>query len=474
MLELSQRIGLEQKLSPQQILLSTLLQIPALNMEMRIQQEMEINPILELDITDDDEIEIDLKEKEKDDGAENDELSEKLEKEEDIDWEKIQSDDDSYETKLPRDYNNEEIERQDAIEISIQEKLIDQIHELNLNKNETEIAEYIIWNLREDGYLDEQLTLETIAHIFDSNTQVVEQILQKIQRFEPKGMGSRNLRECLMIQLEDKIDSIYLLAYDILRLAYDELVNKRFEKISQIVEAELDEIKLALELIAKLNPKPSEGLFNQKMNYIIPDFIIEKQDDEIIVMLNDWNTPNLRISKRYQEIMNDKKKNKKAKSFIRKKVEAAKWFISSIEQRKITMLKVMNAIVEEQKDFFLIGTQAIKPLIMKTIAERIHMDISTVSRVTNGKYVQTDYGIFELKSFFSEKMETLEGEEVSTKLIKEKIREICESEDKKRPLSDEVISTKLIDFGYKVARRTVAKYREQLGIPVARLRREIV
>ncbi|MCB0279746.1 MAG: RNA polymerase sigma-54 factor, partial [Calditrichaeota bacterium] len=229
-----------------------------------------------------------------------------------------------------------------------------------------------------------------------------------------------------------------------------------------------------LEIIEKLNPKPSEGFFNQKMNYIIPDFIIEIQEDEIIVMLNDWNTPNLRISKRYQALLNSKSKNKSAKSFIRKKMEAAKWFISSIEQRKITMLKVMNAIVEEQRDFFLKGPHLIKPLIMKTIAERINMDISTVSRVTNGKYVQTEFGIFELKSFFSEKMETLEGEEVSTKLIKEKIREICEAEDKKKPLSDEVISTQLLDFGYKVARRTVAKYREQLGVPVARLRREIV
>ncbi|MCB0280286.1 MAG: RNA polymerase sigma-54 factor, partial [Calditrichaeota bacterium] len=195
MLELSQRIGLEQKLSPQQILLSTLLQIPALNMEMRIQQEMEMNPILELDITEDEEIDIDQKQEEEEKETDAEELSEQLENEEEIDWDKLQTDDDSYEIKLPRDQNNEEIERQDAVEITIQEKLIDQLYELKLDENERQVAEYIIWNLRDDGYLDEHLTLETIAHIYDSTVPVVESILQKIQRLEPKGMGSRNLRE---------------------------------------------------------------------------------------------------------------------------------------------------------------------------------------------------------------------------------------------------------------------------------------
>ena len=471
MLNLSQKLSLEQKLSPQQILLSTLLQLPMMNLEMRIKQELEMNPVLEE--FDDNDIETEDRKEDSEDDDEQ-ELSEKLEKEEEIDWDNINTDDDSYELKLPKDKNEDSYEKQDAIENSLQDILITQLHELSLSENEMSIGEYIIWNLQDDGYLDKNINLETIAHIFDSSVSEVDKILKKIHRLEPKGIGSRNLRECLLVQLEDKMDPIYLLAYDIVKHAFDEFVNKRYEKIASIVDAELNEIKTAIELISRLNPKPGEGYFNTALNYIIPDFIIEKKDNEIFVQLNDWSTPQLRISNHYLDLAQNKKKDKKARSFVRKKIEAAKWFINSIEQRKITMLKVMNAIVDKQKDFFLKGPDHIKPLIMKDIAEMINMDISTVSRVSNGKYAQTNYGVFELKSFFNEKMETLDGEEVSTRKIKEQIREICEKEDKKKPLSDEVISSELVKFGYKVARRTVAKYREQLGIPVARLRREIV
>lgn len=472
MLQLSQKISLEQKLSPQQILLSTLLQLPALNLEQRIKQELEINPTLEegLDLEFDEQ---DENEEEDDFDESEDELSERLEKEEEIDWEKIQLEEDSYETKLPKDNNIEEYDSQDPFLKSPQEELIEQFSVYSETEHDQEIANYIIYNLREDGYLDEQMTLETIAHVNDTTVENVERILKIIQRIEPVGMGSRNLRECLLLQLENSMEEYHLLAYDIIRFAFDEFVNKKFEKIASIVEAELEDIKRAIEIINKLNPKPGMGFFNQKTNYIIPDFYVERKDNDFIVTLNEWNAPNLKISPKYIDLLNSEVKDKKAKSFVRKKIEAAKWFINSIEQRKITMHKVMSAIVEMQYAFFDKGPAYIKPMIMKEIAEMIKMDISTVSRVSNRKYVQTEYGIFELKSFFTERMETLEGEEVSTRLIKEKIKTLCENEDKQKPLSDELLSKKLIDFEYKVARRTVAKYREQLGIPVARLRREI-
>lgn len=473
MLELTQKISLEQKLSPQQILLSTLLQLPALNLEQRIKQELELNPTLEegmeLEFDEDDDIQDEEIQEESED-----ELSERLEQEEEIDWDKIHLEEDSYEIKLPKDNNVEEYDSQDPFIKTPQEDLIEQLAVYTTSEHELDIGKYIIYNLRDDGYLDEQMTLETIAHVNDTNVETVERILKVIQRLDPPAMGSRNLRECLMIQLENSIEEYHLLAYDIIRYAFEEFVNKKFEKIASIVEATLEEIKVAIEIINRQNPKPGEGFFNQKTNYIIPDFYVERKDNQFIVTLNEWNAPNLKISPKYVQMLSENVKDKKAKSFVRKKIEAAKWFINSIEQRKITMHKVMNAIVERQYAFFDKGPANIKPMIMKDIADDIKMDISTVSRVSNRKYVQTEYGVFELKSFFTERMETLDGEEVSTRLIKEKIKNLCEEEDKKKPLSDELISKKLLEFDYKVARRTVAKYREQLGIPVARLRREII
>ena len=464
---------MEQKLTPQQILLSTLLQLPTLSLEMRIKQELEINPVLEegLDVEESEETPESESEEEMD--LDSTELAEKLEKDEEIDWDQVQSDEDNYLTKLPVDNNQEEYERQDAVQYSIEEKLLVQLNDIELNEIGRNVAEYLGWNIQEDGYLDSNMKLETVAHIFDVSLEIVEKSLHTIQRLEPKGLGSRNLRECLMIQVEDKLGEIFLLSYDILKFAFDEFTNKRFEKISSIVDATLDEIKEALELISSLNPKPGEVFEDVKMNYIIPDFFVEKKDDEFIVTLNDWNSPELHISSRYINLLTEKKGDKKAKSFVRKKIEAAKWFINSIEQRKHTMLKVMNALVIKQYEFFSKGPSNIKQLIMKEVAEIIGMDISTISRVSNGKYVQSEYGIFELRSFFTERMETASGEDVSTNIIKQKIKELCEKENKQKPLSDEHLSKTLVDYGFKVARRTVAKYREQLGIPVARLRREI-
>ena len=309
--------------------------------------------------------------------------------------------------------------------------------------------------------------------MFETDVQTVEKILKKIQFLDPTGVGSRNLRECLMVQLEDqgKQDTI---AYKILKDHFDDFKNKHYEKIMEALQISKEELQENLDLILKLNPKPGEGEFDTRSNYIVPDFIVEKIDDKLVVSLNDWNIPPLRISNIYKKMLaNRKKYDKETRKYIRKKVESARWFITSIWQRKITMLKVMEAIVEKQRDFFEKGPEYIKPLTMREIAEMIDMDISTVSRVANGKYVQTDYGVFELKYFFNEKIETEDGEEISTRRIKQRIKEIIEAEDKHKPLSDEKIAEMLKKEGFPIARRTVAKYREQLQIPVARLRKEL-
>ncbi|MCC7437612.1 MAG: RNA polymerase factor sigma-54 [Armatimonadetes bacterium] len=306
-----------------------------------------------------------------------------------------------------------------------------------------------------------------------------EAVLHRIQRLDPIGVGARNLRECLMVQLEPQLHSNlsnFSLAYAILRDTFNEFTHKHFEKICARHGCSEEDLKRALEVIRSLNPKPGEGSFTiTETNYITPDFVVEREGEDIIITPNDRNIPSLRISNSYQDLMRRGKKRssaeRTAQKFLREKMEAAKWFIASIHQRRQTMMRVVRAIVDLQQDFFLYGPDQLKPMIYRDVAERIGMDISTVCRVVNGKYVQTDYGTFELKYFFSEKLHTASGEEVANKIVKAKIKEMIEDEDKKTPLSDDEISHRMHDAGYNIARRTVAKYREQLNIPVARLRR---
>ncbi len=491
MINLSQnlKLSMEQRLTPQQILLSTLLQLPLLSLEQRIKSELEVNPVLEEGEEQDEELEEDLIEEPND--GEMEEISKELElldqpknndeydKEEleeaqaETDLENFLNDDEAFEIRIPRDKNEEEYERPEIHRPSLPEHLMEQLHMLDLTNQELAIGEYLIWNIRDDGYLDPALNLETVANMFETDVQTVEKILKKIQFLDPTGVGSRNLRECLMVQLEEqgKQDTI---AYRILKDHFDEFKNKHYEKIMDALQIDKEELQKNLDLILKLNPKPGEGAFDSRSNYIVPDFIVEKVDDKLVVSLNDWNIPPLRISNLYKKMLMDRKKyDKETRKYIRKKVESARWFITSIWQRKITMLKVMEAIVEKQREFFEKGPEYIKPLTMREIAEMIDMDISTVSRVANGKYVQTDYGVFELKYFFNEKIETEDGEEISTRRIKQRIKEIIEAEDKHKPLSDEKIAEILKKEGFPIARRTVAKYREQLQIPVARLRKEL-
>ncbi|APF19298.1 RNA polymerase, sigma 54 subunit, RpoN [Caldithrix abyssi DSM 13497] len=492
MINLSQNIKLsmEQRLTPQQILLSTLLQLPLLSLEQRIKSELEVNPVLEegeeqdenpdeedmIEEPDDDEIEEISKELELLDQPKNNDEYDKKELEEaqaDADLENYLNDDESFEIRIPRDKNEEEFERPEIHRPSLPEHLMEQLHMLDLDNRQLAIGEYLIWNIRDDGYLDASLNLETVANMFETDVQTVEKILKKIQFLDPTGVGSRDLRECLMVQLEEqgKQDTI---AYKILKDHFDDFKNKHYEKIMEALHIDKEELQKNIDIIVKLNPKPGEGEFDARSNYIVPDFIVEKIDDKLVVTLNDWNIPPLRISNLYKKMLMDRKKyDKETRKYIRKKVESARWFITSIWQRKITMLKVMEAIVEKQREFFEKGPEYIKPLTMREIAEMIDMDISTVSRVANGKYVQTDYGVFELKYFFNEKIETEDGEEISTRRIKQRIQEIIDAEDKHKPLSDEKIAEILKKEGFPIARRTVAKYREQLQIPVARLRKEL-
>ncbi len=488
MVKLTQQLTLEQRLTPQQILLSTLLQLPILSLEQKIKTEMELNPVLEeapeLEEVEEEELVVENPEEvekiqeefeqlEENNKTEEEEKYEELEDE--VNWEELVNDEDQYEFKLPREKQEDDYERPEVYHSTMAEHLIDQLRMLNLSEDDFRIGEYIIYNLRDDGYLDPEVTVESIAQIFNRKPEEVERILKQIQTFDPVGVAARNLKECLEVQLKHlNLNGRKDLALRIIQEAYEDFVNKRYEKVADTLGVSLDEIKEAMEVINKLNPKPGEGFWDTRQNYIIPDFIVEKVDDELVISLNEWNMPGLQISPHYRKLISQARKlDKDVRQFLRKKVESAKWFINALHQRRATMLKVMHAIVELQRDFFEKGPEHIKPMIMKDVANRIGMDISTVSRVVNGKYVQTDYGVYELKYFFNEGMETADGEEISTLKIKEQLKEIIENEDPHKPLSDDKIAEILKSKGIPIARRTVAKYREQLGIPIARLRRRI-
>jgi RNA polymerase sigma-54 factor len=360
------------------------------------------------------------------------------------------------------------------------EKLIEQLHLADITEIGMQVAEEIIGNIDEDGYLRRDLATIVndinLSNHLHLSMQQVEEVLEIIQRLDPPGIGSRSLQECLVIQLEfSKADPhLVSLARTLLMDHFDEFAKKHYEQIAKDLNIPLDEVKKVLELIGHLNPKPGEGTIVAQENYLTPDFLVTKDEDTFIIQLNDRNVPPLRINRNYRELMSRRSKGAGAetKQFLRQKFDAAKWFIASIYQRRETMLKVMHAIVDRQRDFFETG-EGLKPLIYKDIAEVIHMDISTISRVVNGKYVQTDYGVYELRHFFSEGISTQFGEDVANKEVKALIKGILAGEDKSKPFSDEEMAAILNEKGYNIARRTVAKYRESMMIPVARLRRSI-
>ncbi len=478
---LVQRLSLQLKQSPQQVLLSSLLQLPVLSLEQKLKTELEMNPLLELD----EEMEMELAEEmdeeevmkveseddsESTDGETEQDALDEFEKEE-IDWDAILNDEDTYDVRMPRDDSAEVFERPEVAQTTLPEHLLTQLHMTDLSEEEMVVGEYIIWSINEDGYLT--YPVETIAENLNVPPETVEKVLSVIQRFDPVGIGARSLQECLLIQLLEK-EKPNPLAVEILRDHFEDFKNKRYEKIAKKLEVSLDDIREAIEEITRLNPKPGEGYLLFHQNVIVPDLIVEKEDGEFRIVMNDWNIPHLRINNSYKKLLLDKKKSsKEARDYIRQSLESARWLINSIHQRRATILRVMEAIIDKQRDFFEKGPDHLKPMILKDIAEEIGMDISTISRVTNGKYVQTEYGVFELKHFFSERIKSDDGDDVSNKKIKAMIKEIIEQEDPSKPLNDQKIAHILKQRGYNVARRTVAKYREQMMIPVSRLRRKI-
>jgi RNA polymerase sigma-54 factor len=479
-----------QVLKPQQILVASLLQLPMLLLEQKIQMELQLNPVLEeaeeWEDTQEDEEEIDEKEAEKEqiqdefetreenNKSEEDKLKDQVQ--EDVNLEELlPGDEDLPEPRMPADRNEEIRDLPEPYHATMSEHLLDQLQLLSLQEIDFRIGEYIIYSLRDDGYLDFDVTAESIAQVFETTPEEIERVLRLIQKLNPPGIAARNLQECLIIQLDTKNENgKYAIPLLILKECYQDFVNHRFEQVGERLEISPDHVKDALAAISKLNPKPGESYSDAKRNYIIPDFYVEKVDDELVISLNDYKTPGLRISHHYKKMIRQPKKlDTETRKFLKEKVESAKWFLKAIRQRRVTMQRTMEAIVDKQREFFENGPENIKPMIMKDIAEEIEMDISTVSRVCKGKYVDTDYGVFELKYFFNEGMETDEGEALSTLRIKERLKEIIAAENSRKPLSDEILAQMLNKESIPIARRTVAKYREQLDISIARLRRNI-
>ena len=476
---ITQRQGLYMKQSPQQVLLSTLLQLPVLSLEQKIKMELEQNPLLEEDLEMEEDLEQEMEEElkleemedkqEKDDDGEVEE--EYNEDREEIDWDTILNDENNYEIKPPKDESAEIYDRPEVNQTTLPEYLLSQLNMTDLSEKEIMIGEYIIWNINDVGYLT--YGVDQIATNLDVTLEEVEKVLARIQKFDPPGIASRDLKECLLNQLTESTDRNEI-AISVIRDHFDDFKNKRFEKVAKKMGISIEEFKKVLNIITRLNPKPGEGYQSLYDNSITPDVIVEKEDGEFKIILNDWNIPHLRINNSYRRLLLDKKNTpKKTKEFIKNRLESARWLINSIHQRRVTIVKVVETIVRRQHDFFDKGSTYLKPMILKDIADEIGMDISTISRVTNGKYVQTDYGVFELKHFFSEKIRRDDGEDVSNKEIKNRIRGIIEKEDPKKPLNDLKIVNMLQREGFNIARRTVAKYREQMMIPVSRLRRKI-
>lgn len=488
---LNQRLQqkLLQKLSPQQILLMKLLQIPSMALEQRIKQEIEENPALEeLSGAEDSGDDYDDKTDSADDGKEDEYDS----KEDEFDLGDYMDDDEIPSYKLNANNQSSDDERREvpyAAGLSFQDVLQAQLGLRVLTEKQIAIAETIIGNLDDSGYLQREISAMVDDLAFSLNIQANEteilEVLQIVQEFDPSGVGARNLQECLLIQLkrqENAEDPEIQLAIQILEHHFNEFVKKHYEKIMKKSRISEEDLKAALEEILKLNPKPGNSLSETvKTNqYVIPDFIIYNTNGTLELSLNSRNTPELRLSRTYTNMLEAYAENKKDKQkkeafmFVKQKIDSAKWFMEAIRQRQNTLFVTMNAIMEFQKHYFLTGDETkLRPMILKDIADIVNLDISTISRVANSKYVQSPFGTFLLKSFFSESMQTDSGEEVSTREIKKILSECIDSENKAKPHTDEQLTTILKDKGYNIARRTVAKYREQLNIPVARLRKEL-
>jgi len=492
-----------QKLSPQQIQLMKMLQLPTIAMEQRIKEELEANPALEegreddedevtpeqeeTDVTEDQE-----KEEKEDDGSldEGESDEEKIPAEEkEVDIDEYFEEDEIPDYKLEINNSSPDEERREIPIIAgsgFQDLLLSQLGMQELDERKHSIAEYLIGNLDDDGYLRRDLAAIADDIAFSQNITTTEKellhLLHIIQQFDPPGIGARDLQECLLLQLKRKPATfVNEQAVRIVRDMMEEFSRKHYDKMVKKLDVDDEMLKEIIQEIIHLNPRPGDSVVDSKgaVIQITPDFIINVTDDKLELSLNSRNAPDLKISKEYSRMMGDyarrkDKTSKEALSFVKQKVENARWFIDAIRQRQETLLFTMNAIMEYQYEYFLEGDETkLKPMILKDIADRVGMDISTISRVANSKYVQTEFGTFLLKTFFSESLATESGEEVSSREVKKILSDCISAENKKKPLTDDKLCSILKEKGYTIARRTVAKYREQLELPVARMRKEL-
>ena len=443
MAKLEQRLEQKQVLQPQQILQATILQLNTVNLEERILQELETNPALDqIEGTSEPEVE--------------------TADDEDLDWEQ----DNDYEP--PNVY-----EKKEYIDMPIPQKkdfveyLADQLNLCDFSVQERLVAEEIIYNLDENGYL--AMDVELISDRFEMDLVDVLPVLKKVQTFEPQGIAARDLQECLLIQIDK---SEHAAAYKLVNEFFDDVANHRYEHLVEKAGYSKNELKAALEVISHLNPKPGEGHEDVETISVIPELVVYERENNWVIVVNDSWLPDVQVSREYVDMLAGEL-DKKAKSFIKKKVDNALWFVDAISERRKTLTNVMQEIIKRQPEFFRGNVDQLRPMKLQDIADELELDVSTVSRSTRGKYVDTTYGIFELKSFFTEGIVTSSGEEISTMQIKQLLKGLLDEEDKRRPYTDDKLKELLNEHGYPVARRTVAKYREQFHVPVARLRKQI-
>lgn len=495
---LNQRLQqkLLQKLSPQQILLMKLLQIPSIALEQRIKQEIEENPALEetndLEELTGPDMEFDEPPGADEIDSDKEEETEVKNSDDEFDFEDYIADDDDIPAyKLSANNYSPDDERREIPFVSgnsFQELLFSQLGMRDLNEKQQKIAAYIIGNIDDSGYVNRDINAMIDDLVFAMNMHTTrEELLEMlfiIQELDPPGVGARNLQECLVLQLKRKENPLRSteLAMEILERHFNEFTKKHYEKIIKKAKITEHELKDAIDEILKLNPKPGNSHSDSaKTNhYILPDFFIYNDNGGLEFQLNSKNAPELRLNRTYMDMLEtyanskNKSQHRDTISFVKQKIDSARWFIDAIRQRQNTLQITMQAIMDYQSEYFLTGDETkLRPMILKDIAEIVNLDISTISRVANSKYVQTPFGTFLLKSFFSESMQTDSGEEVSTREIKKILSDCIEAEEKGKPLTDEQLTKILKEKGYNIARRTVAKYREQLNIPVARLRKEL-
>lgn len=465
---LQQKLQLKQKLSPLQIQTIKLLELPALELDQRVRKELEENPVLETKETE-----------EETDNSSEVSLSDYYGNDDSIPSYKLYVNNQSRDIK--KDFPTFSVKE------SFHQHLEAQLGFRTLSEKERNIALFLIGSLDDDGYLRRDLDTLSDDMAFrlgmEANKEELEQALSVIQEFDPPGVGARDLRECLLIQIRNKEQKPPVeLAATILDKHFNEFTKKHYDKILSRMNITEEELKEAIDEILKLNPKPGGNVddsYTDRAQQVVPDFLLEIKDGEPVLTLPRFSVPELRINKRYADMLlkaadKSSRESKEAATFVKQKLDSAKWFIEALKQRQNTLLNTMKAILEFQEEYFVEGDETkLKPMVLKNIAEKTGLDISTISRVVNSKYIQTHFGIYSLKYFFSEGLMTENGEEVSTREIKNILAESIHAEDKRKPLTDEELVSSLNEIGYKVARRTVAKYREQLNIPIARLRKQI-